>query len=197
MPNHSTPVLRFLPREDSVQSLVHSTVLLVPSELFDHLAANWLEHNKVLEHVEDDRRALQELSRVMDASGFACVTVPHRMMYFAADDHFVKHFRRYEIDEMREKMEGAGLTLQYTTKALGPLEKITMYSTVMLFAILQRVGRRNVQDSPDGDWLTRLVAPIFDLLNLIYMRLAQLDAAVMPKRLATVVLFRATKQTNA
>ena len=65
--------------------------------------------SEVLEHVEDDQTAIRELGRVLDSGGLVCITVPHRKFYFAADDRFVHHFRRYELDEMTRKVEDAGL----------------------------------------------------------------------------------------
>ena len=41
--------------------------------------------SEVLEHLQDDRKALNELSRVMSPSGRLIVTVPHRKLYFSND----------------------------------------------------------------------------------------------------------------
>ncbi len=150
--------------------------------------------SEVLEHVENDQKAIQELARVMSSSGKAYITVPHRKFYYAADDRFVHHFRRYEIAEMADKINNAGMSLKSTKKVLGPLEKITMFSVVMLFALTQRViGPRGDQPTSPGS-LTRLVAPIFDWMNRFYALLARADAAIMPISLATVVLFEAQKK---
>ena len=148
--------------------------------------------SEVLEHVEDDRAAIKELARVMKAPGHACITVPHRKFYFAADDRFVRHFRRYEIPEMTEKLSQGGLTLRSTTKVLGPLEKLTMWPTVMGFSILQRLtGHQDAR--PSGGGFARRIAPLFKWLNLAYSVLARIDAKIMPRALATVILFEAEK----
>ena len=67
--------------------------------------------SEVLEHIEDDRTALKELARVLRPSGDLIITFPHRKFYFARDDHFVKHFRRYELDEMKELIQAVGLRI--------------------------------------------------------------------------------------
>lgn len=148
--------------------------------------------SEVLEHVEDDQQAIRELARVMKSPGHACITVPHRKFYFASDDRYVRHFRRYEIAEMTEKLENAGLRLAVTRKVLGPLEKITMWPTVMFFSMLQRVmGRQTAGEGADG--IALAIAPLFKWLNLVYSLLARIDAKVMPKALSTVILFEAEK----
>ena len=150
--------------------------------------------SEVLEHVENDQKAIDELARVTQPAGKALITVPHRKFYYAADDRFVHHFRRYEIAEMAEKIHTAGMALNSTEKVLGPLEKITMFSVVMVFAALQRVvGPRGDQPTNPGR-VARVVAPIFDWCNRAYALLARADAAIMPTSLATVILFEAQKE---
>jgi ubiquinone/menaquinone biosynthesis C-methylase UbiE len=82
--------------------------------------------SEVLEHLEDDETALKELRSVMKPSGNYIVTFPHRKFYFANDDRFVNHFRRYELKEMEELLKRTGFTPVKVKKVLGPLEKVTM-----------------------------------------------------------------------
>lgn len=148
--------------------------------------------SEVIEHVENDVEALRETSRVLAPDGELCLTVPHRKFYFAADDRYVRHFRRYELDEVTEKLSRAGLEPVAVRKVLGPLEKIVMFSTVMAFSLIQRaVPRRR---GAGGNWIVAL-APIFNAVNVVLMGLARLDAAIMPRALATVLFVRAAKRT--
>jgi SAM-dependent methyltransferase len=65
----------------------------------------------VLEHVDDDRRVLGELFRVMRPGGGLIITVPqHRRLWSALDD-FVFHRRRYSRRELIEKVTGAGFRI--------------------------------------------------------------------------------------
>ncbi len=152
--------------------------------------------SEVLEHVEDDQAAIGELARVINPKGTVYITVPHRKFYFAADDRFVRHFRRYEIPEMAEKIENAGMVLRSTTKVLGPLEKVTVYLTIVVFRVIQAVAGGVGEEASKAGVFTRVIAPVFDWCNRIYAVLARLDAAVMPKRLATVILFQAGKDQS-
>ena len=147
--------------------------------------------SEVLEHVEDDTAAVAELARVLGPSGHACITVPHRQFYFAADDRFVGHFRRYERFQVEAMLDAAGLSIGSVSKVLGPLEKVTMFATVMVFSLIQRPGR-GVNDRRGGA-LAVAIAPLFKWLNRGYAALARIDAAVMPWPLATVLLFSAVK----
>lgn len=148
--------------------------------------------SEVLEHVEDDQLAIHELARVMKSPGHACITVPHRRFYFTADDRYVGHFRRYEIDEMEGKLHNAGLHLFATKKVLGPLDKLTALQMVVAFEMIRGIiGTRTAAGTSSG--FTNFVAPVFRWMNLIYSLIAQIDARVMPRALSTVILFEADK----
>ena len=74
-------------------------------------------------------------------------------------------------------------------KVLGPLEKIIMFSTVMVFSIIQRFGSK----APRISQITLAVAPLFKWVNRCLAVLAWLDAQIMPRALATVVFVRAVR----
>ena len=153
--------------------------------------------SEVLEHVEHDDIALQEIGRVLKSTGTAYVTVPHRQMYFASDDAFVGHFRRYEIPDMKEKMKQAALRLERIQKVLGPLEKITMWSVVKAFSILNALTKqKNPSDTnPASSWLFTL-EPFIKWGNVCYTILARADAFIWPRGLSTVLLFEAAKDDS-
>lgn len=145
--------------------------------------------SEVLEHIEDDVEAMRELSRIIKPWGGICITVPHGKFYFAADDEYVRHFRRYTVSEMEEKLAEAGLKARCIGKVLGPLEKITMYVGVMVFSIIQN----RATGTADSRWTHSLFVRIFKRSNQFYTLLARLDAFVMPRWLSTVLLFETEK----
>ena len=152
--------------------------------------------SEVLEHVEEDEIALAEIGRVLHTSGIAYVTVPCRQFYFASDDAFVAHFRRYEVEDMRAKMTLGGLHLYRIQKVLGPLEKVTMWTVVKIFSLIMAIfGRKEASANPKKSSLTMaLLAPFIKWGNFCYTYLARFDAALWPQKLSTVLLFEATKE---
>ncbi len=150
--------------------------------------------SEVLEHVENDQEAIGELARVMTPNGSACITVPHRRFYYAADDRYVRHFRRYELSEILEKVRSAGLDAKAVKKVLGPLEKVVMFSTVMLFSFIERVNRNRSGNGQDRFFTA--IAPAFKWGNRVIACVAWLDAKIMPRALSTVVFVRAEKSAQ-
>ena len=154
--------------------------------------------SEVLEHVENDQAVIDELARVLKIGGLVYITVPHRKFYFAADDRYVHHFRRYEIDEMTLKLENAGLRLRRLKKVLGPLEKVTMFTVVMLFSAVQSISGAKPapqgRGSLSGAAVRSVLRPLFKWAHRGFALLARVDAWVMPRALATVMLFEAVKE---
>jgi hypothetical protein len=62
----------------------------------------------VLEHIEDHEAAAAELFRGLMPGGTLLVAVPADMRLWSAHDEAVDHVRRYERDELRGLIEGAG-----------------------------------------------------------------------------------------
>lgn len=64
---------------------------------------------EVLEHVEEDRRLIAEMARVLRPGGLAVVSVPLRMALWSATDDSCAHVRRYETEELMAKLREGGL----------------------------------------------------------------------------------------
>jgi ubiquinone/menaquinone biosynthesis C-methylase UbiE len=163
------------------------TNLPLKPAIFSHVICS-----EVIEHLENDGSALKELARVTKESGKLIITFPHRKKYFANDDSFVNHFRRYEITEMESKLKKAGLIPIHIQKVLGPLEKITMCLVVFLFSSIQKV-RRNKEKKVRELKLMKILAPIFEWTNRFYMGLVWLDARIIPRTLSTNLMIISDK----
>lgn len=150
--------------------------------------------SEVLEHLPDDRAALREMARVMVPNGSLILTVPHRRFYFANDDRFVGHYRRYEISELAEKLTDTGLEISVIEKVLGPLEKITMMTVVFFVSSLARFKRGNAKATKNLLFKTKIIAPVFKMFNLFYAMIVWLDARIFPRRLASVILLKSVKK---
>jgi SAM-dependent methyltransferase len=152
------------------------------SGVFSHAISS-----EVLEHLADDRQAINELARVLKPSGRFILTFPHRKFYFAIDDRFVNHFRRYELHEMLDRLKDAGFRPINIKKVLGPLEKITMCFVVFCFSIIQHIKPTN-EIKYRNLKRVNILSLIFIWFNRCYMLLAGLDAMIMPRALSTVLL---------
>jgi SAM-dependent methyltransferase len=87
-------------------SLFHASAADLPfgDETVDALLAV-----NVLEHIDDDTRALREFRRVLKPHGRAVVVVPWNRRLYDAYDAFLRHERRYSRGELRRKAREADL----------------------------------------------------------------------------------------
>ncbi len=156
--------------------------------VFSHVIAS-----EVLEHLPDDRKALMEIARVTRPEGILVVTFPHRHFYFAHDDRFVSHCRRYELSEMVSRMKEAGFLLVSIQKVLGPLEKLTMLCATICASAWQKMTKKKDPGKIQKPF-PKTLAIIFKQVNRLYVCLAWLDARIFPRALSTVLMIKAQKR---
>ena len=65
----------------------------------------------VLEHLDDDRRALTEILRVLRPEGVLLATVPAYPFLWSSHDEALDHRRRYRRAELRERLAAAGFEI--------------------------------------------------------------------------------------
>ncbi|MFH2076863.1 MAG: class I SAM-dependent methyltransferase [Pseudomonadota bacterium] len=147
--------------------------------------------SEVIEHLPDDRPALREMAAVLKTGGSLLITFPHRRDYFARDDSFVGHYRRYELQEVADRLKEVGLHPAEIQKVLGPLEKMTMLAVIPVVSLLKRF--RSEKRAAGGGTSLRIITPLFKWLNRAYCLPVWLDARLFPRFLATVLLVRAVK----
>ena len=122
----------------------------------------------VLEHVEDDFRAMQEMARVLKPGGLLVAAVPAHRYLWSEHDEALAHFRRYERKELKTLVEGAGLEVKKMTEAV-----MLALPAVLLYRALRRRARRDGQPKTS---LVRLPAP----LNRLLIWLLDVENALMP-----------------
>lgn len=150
--------------------------------------------SEVLEHLPEDRTALREIASVLKREGSLILTFPHRRSYFAVDDRFVSHFRRYDLNEMKANLADAGLKTVEIQKIFGPLEKLTMMAVISLIIFFDRFRQtKRKVDRKQNDTSSALIKPLFVWLNRLYCVPVWLDARFAPRCLSTVVLIRAVR----
>ncbi len=152
--------------------------------------------SEVLEHVADDMQALVEISRVTAPEGRLVITFPHRKFLFALDDRFVEHFRRYELSEMQALLQKAGFEPGDAEKVLGPLDKGAMCLAVLCYGMVQKVSRAAGigSDFAGPGSGGHPAAFLFKWANLTFACLARLDAWIVPRALAVILLMDSGKK---
>lgn len=172
---------------------------------FKDASVSCLVCSEVLEHIADDRRALKEFTRVLKPDGLLVLTVPIHAYYFAFDDRFVKHERRYELNALVERLADLGFGEFRISKVAGFLEKVTMIAVILAFAVFSRLRRRlargravSKQSSGKLGGFTRVLLraclPIYIALNRLYAEVIKWEAKATPLALTSIVLIACRKE---
>lgn len=62
---------------------------------------------QALEHIEEDKKIVQEMNRILDYDGLCCIIVPS-----AGPKHgYPNDYRRYSIESLKELMESTGFKM--------------------------------------------------------------------------------------
>ncbi|MEW6723096.1 MAG: methyltransferase domain-containing protein, partial [Candidatus Micrarchaeota archaeon] len=95
----------------------------------------------VLEHIEDERAALAEWTRILHPRGTLVVFVPAFMSLWSAHDDANGHFRRYSGSALRSALDSTGLAVR----------RLSYWNALLLLpAAIRRIALRG------GDDLRRL-----------------------------------------
>ncbi len=181
--------LRILKSRQRVGFFVAADALHLP---FKNASFSQVVCSEVVEHLPEDRHAFREMSEVLRAGGSLILTFPHRRDYFACDDRFVNHYRRYDIGGMEERLREAGLNPVEIRKVLGPLEKVTMMLVTKAISCFQRIRDDNKESGKQTE-TERMFLPVFKCLNRLYCLPIRLDNWVAPRFLSACLLIRSVK----
>jgi SAM-dependent methyltransferase len=120
----------------------------------------------VLEHIEDDEKAVQEIVRVLRPGGHLVVTVPAFMALWGIQDDLSHHKRRYRKERISNLLSAQGLVVHHS-----------WYFNFILFPAIfvarKILKRTNAQLRSEGDINTRS-------LNLVLGVLFRLDCFLAP-----------------
>ncbi len=136
-----------------------ATALPFPDQTFDVVLAT-----DVIEHLDDDAKALREIARVLKKGGIAIITVPAFKLLWGRQDEIAHHKRRYLKRNLLHTVRVSDLT---------PLQ--SFYFNYLLFApiwLARKVLRRAEFKSEN-----ELNSP---LLNLVFGAVFALDVMSAP-----------------
>jgi trans-aconitate methyltransferase len=99
----------------------------------------------VLEHLEDDVGALQNVYKALAPGGTLFVTVPALQSFWSWNDDVVKHKRRYDAAQLRAAAERAGLQALDT--------RYFMFLLSPLLLLSRKLSKPNLAElSPQQQW---------------------------------------------
>ncbi len=100
----------------------------------------------VLEHIEDDAACVNKLATGIKKGGCLYLTVPAFRFMYGPHDMLCHHHRRYELDEVKRLVSGAGLSIERLSYWNG-----TYFLPVAAFKFLRRVlfGGDLTKTNPD------------------------------------------------
>jgi SAM-dependent methyltransferase len=100
--------LNYCRRRNSTVSLYHIDIMSLPfNNTYDVIGAF-----DVLEHIEDDIRALKEINVALKSGGLLILTVPAYKFLWSYFDRRSRHQRRYSKSELIAKLEQAGFAIR-------------------------------------------------------------------------------------
>jgi len=70
----------------------------------------------VIEHVEDDQKLLNEISRILSKEGLFVFSIPLHQKYYDKYDEYCGHYRRYGPSEIEDKLKKANLKIVGVSK---------------------------------------------------------------------------------
>jgi glycosyltransferase involved in cell wall biosynthesis len=82
----------------------------IPPRSFDTVVCS-----NVLEHIEDDGKALAAMRDVLEPGGRVVLIVPALQSLYGSIDRAIHHYRRYSRTELTDKLERAGLAVEHVS----------------------------------------------------------------------------------
>jgi len=98
----------------------------------------------VLEHLEDDRAALERLHNLVEPGGALVLTVPGHQKLWSRFDEESHHWRRYAAADLEARLIEAGFEVEYLTWFMGalyPIVRVGRAASDVLSRWRKRLGR--------------------------------------------------------
>ena len=129
----------------------------------------------VLEHIQEDEQALENMYRTLVPGGVAIILVPQGQWLYGSVDRIAEHCRRYSRRELTEKCEGTG----FTVEKIIPFNRVSLLPWYINTCILQRTNFSKVQLKLFDSliWLWRRIDRFLPLPGLSLIVVAQKPAA--------------------
>lgn len=97
---------------------------------------------ETLEHLDDDRSAVQEIGRILEDGGRCVATVPALQSLWSASDDYYEHRRRYAREALTSLFRSASFAIEKAAFWGFPI--VLAYDTLFLLPMNKRRARRPV-----------------------------------------------------
>lgn len=152
-----------------------------PDNTFDLVVAMDL-----VEHLDDDQSAINEMYRVCKDGGYLFITVPAYQRMWSAHDVSLEHKRRYSLNVIIAKIRQSGFEIEKSSYFV---------STVFLPAFIYRMMKRKSTASSD-------LAPVAKPINALLASIMKIEASIawnirLPFGMTAFVLVRKPSRVAA
>ncbi len=120
----------------------------------------------VIEHIDEDLKAFKEIKRVLKSGGIAIFTMPAFMFLWDNHDVVNQHYRRYSMQELKNKLQFTSFEIVYTS-----------YMNFFLFPVVVFVKFFNKLIGRKGQFNVQIVKEPF---NSILYRIFSLEKHFLP-----------------
>lgn len=135
----SKEALRLAQGEGGFSKLVLGEINKLP---FDENVFDCITLLDVLEHVNDEKLALDECKRVLKPGGGLIITVPAYQWLWSGHDEALHHKRRYSMAELKNKLKQAGFEIVFKTYAVSAL-----FLAIAFYRYLDKIMGRKQESS--------------------------------------------------
>lgn len=148
--------------------------------MFDDSSFDMVALLDVLEHIADDRQALQAIIGLLKPGGKLLVTVPGNPWMWSAHDVAHHHHRRYRKSQLRRLAEDAGFAVQL----LSPFNTLLFPAVAAARIAGKLTGRESADDSLPSKPVNAVLRSVFSLERSLVGRVP------LPFGVSLVAVFR-------
>lgn len=112
----------------------------------------------VLEHIKDDRIALENIYKLLSPQGFLILLVPSHAFLYNSIDKSIGHYRRYEKDQLEEMLIEHNFKIEKS-------KRINLLGSIGWFVAGKLLGEKHISESKIK--IFNLISPLFLLLEKI------------------------------
>jgi ubiquinone/menaquinone biosynthesis C-methylase UbiE len=115
----------------------------------------------VLEHIKEDDIAIKEAHRVLKNCGYFIFIVPAFQFLFSSHDRALDHYRRYNINEIREKLNNL-----FEIQEIGYWNFI-LFVPIALSRLIKKSSQENVRIEIPSSFIRKILGKILEIDNLL------------------------------